>query len=302
MPTLLYDTDGDGNVDDEVTAYGGVDGWVLRVVENGVVSEALTPGIGGWAFISNNYPVNDRDHIEVTDKDVGTIFTLATVNGCVELLDTRTPSEGLVAAPECATADPIPASATTVSDLTLDVTGDGITADRVITYVDSGGVDSGTDSNWVIRATVDGVSSEVGVAGVGAGSLRALGAVDVGALSAGNEIIAATGAGASAAAIGVFGFDGFGCLFAFTGPSGDPLAITAGASIGSGSAFSCGVGSIGVSTWNLEVDNTYTMYSSVLVESSLGQFTDLPDSGDMSEALSADDLPTALVDCAGLTL
>lgn len=298
MPTLMYDTDGDGNVDDEVTAYGSSDGWVLRVVENGVISEALTPGIDGWAFISDDYPVNDRDHIEVTDNDVGTIFTLATVNGCVELLDTRDPSEGLVVAPECTIVDPIPATATTVSDLTLDVTGDGIIDDQIVTYFDN----SGTDSGWFIRATVDGVSSEVGVAGVGAGSLRALGAVDVGVLSAGNEIIATTGAGASAAAIGVFGFDGFGCISAFAGPSGDPLSITAGASIGSGSTFTCGVGSIAASTWNLEADDTYTMYSYALIESALGQFTYLPNSDDVSDALSVIDLPTVVFDCAGLTL
>ncbi len=98
MPTLMFDTDGDGNVDDEVTAYGAGDGWVVRVVENGVVSEAQAHGVDGWAFISNDYQVDGRDHIEVTDNDVGTIFTLATVDGCVELLDTRNPIDDLAAA------------------------------------------------------------------------------------------------------------------------------------------------------------------------------------------------------------
>ncbi len=69
MPTLMYDTDGDGNVDDKVTAYsGGGEGWVLRVVEDGVISEAHTPGIDGWAYISNDYEVDGRDYIEVTDR------------------------------------------------------------------------------------------------------------------------------------------------------------------------------------------------------------------------------------------
>ena len=103
MPTLMYDTDGDGDADDEVTAYaGGGDGWVLRIVENGGTSEAQTPGIDGWAYISNDYQVDGRDYIEVTDNDEGTIFTLATVKGCVELLDTRNP----------APPDPLPAGPT----------------------------------------------------------------------------------------------------------------------------------------------------------------------------------------------
>ena len=279
MPTLMYDTDGDGNVDDEVTAYaGGGDGWVLRIVQNGATSEAQMPGIDGWAYISNDYQIDGRDYIEVTDNDDGTIFTLATVKGCVEVLDTRSPIDDIATPmptppdplptgptdlsagpPECTLVAPIPGTATIVTDLTLDLAGDGVADDQVITYVDSG---------WIIRSTVDGVTSEVGVAGVGAGSVRALGAVDVGELSAGNEIIATTGAGASATVIGIYGFDNSGCIYAFSDTTGSPLSMTAGASIGSGSRFLCGTGYVAASIWNLEADDTYSMYSYALVESS----------------------------------
>lgn len=316
MPTIMYDTDGDGNDDDEVTAYaGGGEGWVLRVVENGVTSEAHMPGIDGWAYISNDYQVDGRDYIEVTDNDVGTIFTHATVNGCVKLLHTGPgdeeiddlaqpspdedptrpvgPSDLAVAVPPCGLFAPIAGSATIASDITVDVADDGTADDQIVTYLDGG---------WTMRATVDGITSEATISGVGPGAVRALGVADVGELTTGNEIIATVGAGAYTTQIGAFGIDNNGCLFHFLDASGTELAMSSGASIAFGERFSCGPGHIVRNSWNNQFDGTYFMDSAAYIESTPGQFTYMPASDDFSEGLTFDQLPTDLFDCNGLAL
>ena len=78
--------------------------------------------------------------------------------------------------------------------------------------------------------------------------------------------------------------------------------MTAGASIGSGSAFLCGTGYVGASVWDLEADDTYSMYSYALLESSLGQFTYMPSSDDFSDGMLVDELPSNIFECAGLML
>jgi hypothetical protein len=279
MPTLMYDTDGDGDVDDAVTAYaGGGEGWMLRVVENGIISEAPMPGIDGWAYISNDYTVDGRDYIEVTDNGVVTIFTHATVTGCVELLDTRDliddlglvpvqpapphipkgPSDLTIVVPPCGLFAPISGAASIASDITVDVADDGTADDPVVTYL---------DGDWTMRATVDDITSEVMISGVGPGAVRALGVADVGDLTNGNEIIATVGAGAYATQIGVFGIDHNGCL-----------------------------------SWSNQFDGTYIMDGAAYIESAPGQFTFMPASDDFSEGLTLDQLPTDLFDCNGLSL
>lgn len=298
MPTLIYDTDGDGNVDDAVTAYsGGGEGWVLRVVENGVTSEAHTPGINGWAYISNDYKVDGRDYIEVTDNDIGTIFTLATVKGCVKLLDTRnpkldvpapapTPSPTPSPAP-CGTFGPIPTESQITSNLSVDLVGDGTADDQVITYLD--GV-------YKLRTIRDGLISEIDVPDVGVSSIRALGVGDVGEISPGNEVIVRTGGGASSAQIGVFGHDASGCVFEFT-LNGSPLAMYVGGTIGTSSGMYCGDGVIAEWSYSLDEDGTYFGSSAAFYESSVGNFTYLPASDDFSEGLSAEDLSPAMLEC-----
>ncbi len=316
MPTLLFDTDGDGNEDDEVTAYGDIDGWLLRVVENGVTSEALMTGIPGYANIANSYKVDGRDYIEVHDQELGTIFTLATVDGCAELLHIGPgheevidlvpwtpdpdpalipllPSDLTIYVPPCGFHAAIPGGASIASNITVDVAADGTADDQIVTYLDGG---------WTMRATVNGITSEVSINGVGPGATRALGVADVGALTAGNEIIATVGAGAYTTQIGVFGIDSNGCLFHFLDSSGTELAMSSGASIGFGDRFSCGPGYIAGNSWSNQFDGTYDMGGAAYIESTLGQFTYMPASDDYSEGLSFDQLPTDLFDCNGLSL
>lgn len=322
MATHVYDTDGDGQDDDAVTPFGDPegDGWILRVVENGQTSEALMAGIPGFAVIANTYDVDGRDYIEFQDQEVGTLFTLATVDGCVEVLHVEpgpdedgdiddfaqpTPTDppppppagpGDFAAPApapCGVFSPIPANASTASNLTVDVAADGTADDQIITYL---------DGDWTIRAIVDGITSEVTVHDVGPGAVRAVGIAPVGELTAGNEIIATVSAGAYTVQIGVFGIDDDGCLFHFLDAGGNPLAMSSGASISFGDRFSCGDGYIAATSWSRQADDTYDIGSAAYIESTPGQFTYMPASDDFGEGLTIDDLPDSLFDCNGLAL
>lgn len=303
MPTYLHDTDGDGVRDDEVTAYGGIGGWRLRIVENGAVSEAMLPHIDGYAAITNDYQVHGRDYIEVTDADTDTIYTFATVRGCVELLDTRDPITDMATlpddtvpgadVPECSLVEPVPAGATIESNVSLDLSGDGTADDQIVTYF---------DGSWAIRSTVDGITSEVGVAAVGPGAVRAVGVADVADLTDGNELIATVGAGAYTTQIGVYGLDINNCIFAFADAAGSVLTMSSGASISFGSGFSCGAGYIAENSWSHDDDDTFTVSGAAYGETVPGQFTFLPGSDDFAEGVSIDDLPSTLFDCNGLTL
>ena len=86
MPTLLFDTDGDGEADDEATAYFDDGSWHLRIVENGVISEQSIPEITGYAHLNGSTPTESGDQVHVLDADLGTDYTFATVDGCVELV------------------------------------------------------------------------------------------------------------------------------------------------------------------------------------------------------------------------
>ncbi len=311
MPTMVLDTDGDGP-DDEVTAYGAADGWVLRVVENDVISEASIPDVMGWAFISNTFKSAGRDVVEVTDNDLGTTYIFSTVDGCVELLEESEsiddvtieplpdpapaptgPSDFTTGAGGCGDIGPDPDDPTITSELFVDLAGDGTADDHLVTYF---------DGTWTMRSLVAGVVSEVDITGVGPGSVRALGLADVGELTAGPEIIATVGAGASVTRISVFGVDESNCLFRFVDGADDDLAMTSGATIGNGSRFSCGPGYIAGNSWTLQDDDTYSIYGAAYIESSAGQFTYMPASDDYNDGLTADELPVDLFDCNGLSL
>ncbi len=89
MLTNYIDTNGDGE-DDAVTAYaGGGNGWVLRVVEDGVISEAVIPDVAGMAGIAGSIDAGDRQHVLVSDWSSGAFHTFATDTGCIEFLSTR---------------------------------------------------------------------------------------------------------------------------------------------------------------------------------------------------------------------
>ncbi|MEL6892819.1 MAG: hypothetical protein AAFP84_14575, partial [Actinomycetota bacterium] len=84
MPTVQFDTDGDGAIDDDVTAYGAVDGWRVRVVENGVTSEALVDGIDGWAHLVDPMLATDGDQIGLRDAETDVVHRFATgPDGCI---------------------------------------------------------------------------------------------------------------------------------------------------------------------------------------------------------------------------
>jgi hypothetical protein len=84
---MLFDTDGDG-ADDEVTAYGAADDWRIRVVENGIVSEAVMPAIEGWAHLGETVAAPQGWWVTVVDADTADVYTFDTGDdGCVAQLD-----------------------------------------------------------------------------------------------------------------------------------------------------------------------------------------------------------------------
>ena len=192
----------------------------------------------------------------------------------------------------CGVFGPIPAESPITSDLSVDLDADGAAHEQVITYFDGA---------HKLRSIQNGVISEVTIPDVGASSIRALGVGNVGEISAGNEIIVQTGAGASAALIGFFGHDDAGCLFKFTRYSND-LEMYVGASVGTSSGASCGEGLIAQWSYGLEDDGTYTGSSAAYFESSAGDFTYSPASDDFSEGLALEDLSPAELDCFGFGL
>ncbi len=192
----------------------------------------------------------------------------------------------------CGEFGPIPAASQITSDLTVDLIGDGVADDQVITYLD--GV-------YKLRSIRNGVISEVEVPEVGVSSIRALGVGDAGEISAGNEVIVRTGGGASAAEIGIFGHDADGCVFQFT-LNGEDLEMYVGATIGTSSGMFCDDGIIAEWYYELDDDGTYFGSSAAYFESSTGDFTYVPASDDFSEGLALEDLSPAELDCFGFGL
>ena len=296
MPTMQFDTDGDGASDDEVTAYGG-ETWMVRIVENGVASEVALPDIDGWAYISGDLDVDGRDRVEVTDNETGTIYTIGSVGGCAELLDTRAADvDDLVARPTpCGSFGPVPAGAIVETDLALDIAGDGSADDHAISYLDGG--------DWVLRTVVGGTVSELDIPDVGVHAVRPLGLADVGSISAGDELIVTVGGGASSSDIGFFGFSDDGCVYPFLREgTTEPFLGTVGATIGTGSGVACGTGYVALWGHQLEDDDTWSAWGAAYEEKSLGEIGYIGASDDYSEGLAQEDLRSPELDCFGLSL
>ncbi len=343
MPTLLFDTDGDGEADDEATAYFDDGSWHLRIVENGVISEQSIPEITGYAHLNGSTPTESGDQVHVLDADLGTDYTFATVDGCVELVSVTPPVDEIddfttpadpdpdpdpgiddfgigtidpvepspiddlivspidpeiiddfgIFTPVCGWHAAIPASATIESDVMLDLAADGTADDRVISYVDAG--------NWKLRTIVGGTISEVTVADVDPHAVRVLGAADIGAISAGNEIVATVGGGASAQLIGFFGRDALGCLFQFIDNGGFDFGLLVGGGVMWGEGMWCEVGAIGGYGWTIDGD-WWVWGGAGFHEASAGVFSYLPASDDFDEGLVADGVPSVGFDCFGMTL
>ena len=329
MNPQFFDTDGDGEPD-SVQAYpsGGLT-WTVRVIENGVTSEASLPDSGDFVGIVGSVEVDGRAHVIIRDFANDDEHTVATnTDRCVEHLSTE-PGDGpgpdpagdlvltnptipvptiplpktpvtidpVLAAPTptpgpCGDFGPIPAESTITSDLTVDLVGDGIADDQVITYF---------DGDYTLRSIRDGVVSEVTVPDVGVSSVRALGVGNAGEISPGNEVVVRTGGGASAVEIDFFGHDADGCVFEFTLNGGD-LDMYVGATIGTSSGMFCDEGIIGGWYYQLEDDGTYFGSGAAFFESTAGDFTYLPSSDDFSEGLTLDELSPATLDCFGFGL
>ncbi len=331
MYPQFFDTDGDAEPDSVQAYAGGGQPWTLRVIENGITSEAVIPAADGFAAIVGSVNVESREHVLVRDFENGDVHTFATnSDGCVELLGTDPgtdpdPADDLVltnptipvptipvptiplpktpvtidpviiapiAPTPCGNFDPIPAGSQITSNLMVDLVGDGVADDQVITYLD--GV-------YKLRSVRNGVTSEVTVPDVGVSSIRALGVGDAGEISVGNEVIVRTGGGASAAEIGIFGHDADGCVFQFT-LNGSDLEMYVGATIGTSSGMFCAEGVIAQWYYELDDDDTYFGSSAAFFESTAGDFTYLPNSDDFSEGLALDDLSPAELDCFGFGL
>ena len=277
MPTVLFDTDGDGETDDEVTAYGSEDGWRVRVVENGVTSEAMALNVTAWGYLGDPLPTDGGDQVTVIDNDdPGNVWYFATGDdGCVRpLLDPPggdqiddfatpeptptvppTPVDDL-AAPEddvmCGPLPTIPANAVIGSDLWLDLDGNGADDDRLVSYA--------VDGNWFLRGSIGPSESEVAVPGAGVHGVRVLGIADIDHTYGGEEIVAVVGGGASAVEIGFFAFLEGGCLHRYMNEGGGDFGLMTGASIGSGAGLMCVGGQIIEWTFQLMEDDTYTMW------------------------------------------
>jgi hypothetical protein len=125
--------------------------------------------------------------------------------------------------PPCGAFGPIPAGASTTASVQVDAMGDGSPDDTITSYVGGG---------WHLRlVTGDGDTSDLTIAGVGAGVVKALGAVHVDD-GAAEQLLTIVGSGASAVNLGVFGADADGCLVRFTHPGDTEIGLSVGATTG----------------------------------------------------------------------
>ena len=214
-----------------------------------------------------------------------------------------TPGPGDLAAPApCGPIGSIPADATITGDLLVDVDADGVADDRLIGYETAGG-------DWYLRAVVDGVGSELALAGdAWPHGVVPLGLADLGAITPGPEILAVVGGGASGKNLGIFGLDADDCLFRFTIFGGGPLDVYIGATVNFLDTFGClgepnVFGTVGFWTANYvnHAENDWTGSSAAFAETAPGDFTYIPASDDFSEGLTVDDLPNDMFDCPGVT-
>ncbi|MEZ5294759.1 MAG: hypothetical protein R2697_00360 [Ilumatobacteraceae bacterium] len=327
MPTVLYDTDGDGAVDDEVTAYGAEDGWRVRFVENGITSEALALNVTTWGYLGEHAVVDGRDHIVVVPNDDpgNTWYFTTDDDGCAHpVLDDpeHQPIDDLVAptpqptlppapvdkwaAPEpagddddddmmCGPLPDVPVDAVIGTELWLDLDGGDADDDRIVSYLHGG--------TWYLRGEIAGAQSEITVPGAGVHGVRVLGFADVDETYGGEEIVAVVGGGASAQEIGFFSFLEGGCIFRYQHEDGGDFGVLVGASVMWGEGLRCSDGLIHDWGFQHEDDDTWTMWSGAYQPVSLGTFGLVPDvDGYYEEGLDADDIDQPLFDCLGLAL
>lgn len=301
MPTRLFDTDADGVMDDEATAYGGEGGWRIRIVENGITSEAVMPDIKGWARLDLPVLAPNGEWITVIDAETDEEYVFTTdADGCVALISGATGDEieALTTGDQpCGSIGSIQPSAVIATDISVDIVGDGSPDDRLVSYVDAD-----LDGEWRLRAEVNGLVSEVSIAGVGPHSVGVIGLADVGKISAGPEILATTGGDASGVEIGVFGFAGAGCITPHMWQDGTPLSPMVGATIGSGNSTYCGDGYLGLNGYQQDADGTYSAWGAAYEEVDVASWAYIGASDDYSEGMAYDDLTPATFDCFDLTL
>ena len=342
MPTVAYDTDGDGQVDDEVTAYGAEDGWRVRIVQDGIVSEALALDITAWGYLDDPIPTADGDQIAVVDNEnPDNVRYFATGDdGCVRPLldpphedgvddlaatdDGPTPTlppapvDDLViplpdpippvppvpaddlAAPEddmmCGPLPAIPLDAVIGSDLWLDLDGQGVPDDRIVSY--------SVDGDWFLRGSIGPAESEIAVPAAGVHGVRVLGTADIDHTFGGDEIVAVVGGGAHAVEIGFFAFLEGGCIHRYMADGGGDYGPTVGASTGNGSGMACVDGRVVEWSYQLMDDDTYTVWEATYEPVSIVTFGGAAGiEGFEADGLSADEVAEyASFDCHGLTL
>ncbi|MDW3212548.1 MAG: hypothetical protein R8G01_01005 [Ilumatobacteraceae bacterium] len=316
MPTLAFDTDGDGHADDAVTAYGAEGGWHVRVVENDIVSEAVVDAISGWAYLTGPVEGDEGDHIVLVDNDTDQRWTFATdETGCIRAIDTA-PKPGAddlavepvdppepteiddLASPDdellCGPLPTLPGTAIVGNELWVDIDGVGGDDDRIVAYF---------DGTWKLRVEFStGAQSEVEVSGAGAHGVRAIGFADVDLTYGGDELLAVVGGGASTVEIGVFTFLEGGCIIRYQADGGGDFSVYSGASVTHGAGVVCGEGYI--TSWGFERDDddTYAVWDASFEPISLGVFGYMPSSDGYAEGVSEDELGDDLFDCNGLSL
>ncbi|MEM1332205.1 MAG: hypothetical protein AAGG08_02005 [Actinomycetota bacterium] len=317
MPTLLADTDEDGELDDEVTAYGSADGWAIRVVEDGVISESLMPTVEGFAFLTDVFDHGDGLVIGVLDADTGDLheFRMNDLR-CVEQIGGPVPGpvDDLLAVPSqpgpvvnpeflpddgpalgslgpCGTHGPIPDDALIGTDGIYDLNDSDEV--RLVTWSDG--------DTWFLRQQWGTTVSEIEIPNAGVHGVRVIGLADVAGYG-GREILAVVGGGASGVQVGVFSsFEGP-CLFQFQRDGGGAFVLDASVTIGSGAGIVCGDQWIASTGYQLEDDDTYTVFGAAYHEVATATFGYLPGSDDHAEGIAADDLDHQLFDCDDLTL
>lgn len=295
MPTVPIDTDGDGD-GDAVTAYGAADGWRVRVVEDGVTSEAVVDSILGWAYLAD--PIVDGDQVEIVlvdnDTDDAWHFTTDTA-GCVGLISS--PGADIdVAADDhlgCGPLPAIPGDALIGSELWVD---DGYGGqDHYVSYFNGG--------TWMLRVNLLNAQSEVAIPGAGPHGVEILGMADVDPSYGGPELLATVGGGASTVEVGVFSLLEGGCLFRYQTEGGGDFGVLVGASTQWGESMVCADGLILDGGYQREDDDTYTVWGTAYQPVALGTFGLVPDvDGFYEEGLPIEEVDTDLFDCGGLAL
>ncbi|MEM9748706.1 MAG: hypothetical protein AAF945_18585 [Actinomycetota bacterium] len=297
MPTRLWDTDGDGADDDAVTVYGAGDGFRVRVLENGVTSEALVPPVAGFAAQIDPRDTDEGDHPRVHDLETDTVFEFATDgNGCVELVAVVEPpvSTEPIDGP-CGPVLPLGPDATIATDEFHDYFNDG-TPEQTITYV--------RDGQWFLRVVHEPGPVEMAIDDVGPGYVDVLGLADINHEMGGSEVMVRVGSTASHVKVGVFSFLEGGCLFQQRWEDESPFTFLVGATITAGEGAICHDGEIELTSYREDPDlpGTYLEGWAAFHGVDHLHFGYVPASDGFAEGLTIDEVVPAEFDCNGLPL